>query len=214
MKKNILYSALGLVLTCTIAHQASAQYIKGPSYYITSYVFSNGGAPSGPGGLIEASAVKPMSSYGFYMNSTLGQPSPLMDSSTPPVSAGFHLYYGFWYTIQTGGTEPTLIVLSSFTVTPKDRAVVVRWATASEVDNAGFNLYRAESEDGSYVKINTILIAAKGTATRGTTYELIDKSVENRKAYYYKLEDIDLSGKSTLHGAVSTMPRWVYGGIK
>jgi hypothetical protein len=33
--------------------------------------------------------------------------------------------------------------------------------------------------------------------------------VKNRTTYYYKLEDIDLNGKSTMHGPVSAMPKRV-----
>ena len=40
-----------------------------------------------------------MSSANFRMDSTLGQPSPLMPSDTPPCSANFVLSPGFWYTI-------------------------------------------------------------------------------------------------------------------
>ena len=38
----------------------------------------------------------------------------------------------------------TVISLSSFTASPSSRAVILAWATESEIDNAGFNLYRAE----------------------------------------------------------------------
>jgi hypothetical protein len=79
--------------------------------------------------------------------------------------------------------------------------------TASEIDNAGFNLYRAESKDGEYVKINSALIPAEGNGTSGATYQYIDKDVKNRTAYYYKLEDIDIYGVSTFHGPVSATPR-------
>jgi len=54
------------------------------------------------------------------------------------------------------------------------------------------------------------LIPAKGAVTQGSSYEIIDKDVKNRKTYYYKLEDIDLNGTSTMHGPVSAMPRLIY----
>jgi hypothetical protein len=38
-------------------------------------------------------------------------------------------------------------------------------------------------------------------------YQFIDENVQNRKTYYYKLEDIDIFGKSTMHGPVSVMPK-------
>jgi len=112
-------------------------------------------------------------------------------------------YYGFYVWPVRGGQVPTLIELSTFTATPSGRVVILEWTTASEIDNAGFNLYRAESEDGEYVKINNSLIPAKGSPTSGTTYQYIDNEVRNRETYYYKLEDIDLNGTSTMHGPVS-----------
>jgi len=109
--------------------------------------------------------------------------------------------------------EPTttLINLSDFKTIPKNTAVMLKWVTESEVDNAGFNLYRAEKENGNYVKFNGSLIAAKGSAAQGASYEFIDTNVQNRKTYFYKLEDIELNGRTTMHGPVSAMPRWIYG---
>jgi hypothetical protein len=111
----------------------------------------------------------------------------------------------------TTTAQTTAIELSSFTATPKAGTVTLQWSTESEIDNAGFNLYRSESEDGEYTKINTALILAKGSSTQGANYEFTDINVQNRKTYYYKLEDIDLSGKSTMHGPVSGTPRWIFG---
>ena len=102
-----------------------------------------------------------------------------------------------------------MIKLSSFTAIPGSGKIILAWSTASEIENAGFNLYRAESESGAYSKINGSLIPARGTPTRGTSYSFIDADAKNRRTYYYKLEDIDLSGKSTMHGPVSATPRRV-----
>jgi hypothetical protein len=105
----------------------------------------------------------------------------------------------------------TVIHLSSFTATPKSIKVILEWSTESETDNAGFNIYRAEAANGKYRKINPFLIPAQGSSTQGASYEFIDKDVQNRKTYYYKLEDIDLNGKSTMHGPVRATPRWIFG---
>ena len=104
----------------------------------------------------------------------------------------------------------TLITLSSFTAVPKAGKTIIQWKTESEINNAGFNLYRAEVTDGKYTKINTTLIPAKGSATQGASYEFVDTNLQNRKTYYYRLEDIDFSGKRTMHGPVSTTPRLIY----
>jgi hypothetical protein len=61
------------------------------------------------------------------------------------------------------------------------------------------------------VKINNSLTMAKGSSTQGAIYEFIDNEVQNRMTYYYKLEDIDLNGKSIMHGPVSAMPRLIFG---
>ena len=114
-------------------------------------------------------------------------------------------------TTTTTTAPPTIINLSSFTATPKFSKVIIQWSTESETDNTGFNLYRAESEDGESIKINDALISAKGTSTQGSSYEFVDSGLQNRKTYYYKLEDIDLNGQSTMHGPVSATPRWFWG---
>jgi len=106
--------------------------------------------------------------------------------------------------------EPqTYIALSSFIVTPSHKEVAISWSTESEIDNAGFNIYRAEAEDGEYVQINDALIPAEGSSIQGAAYQFNDENVKNRKTYYYKLEDIDLNGVSTMHGPVSAVPRLI-----
>jgi len=105
---------------------------------------------------------------------------------------------------------PTLISLLSFDAISSYRSITIMGTTASEIDNASFNLYRSESEDGEYVKINGVLIPAEGSPTQGATYQFIDENVKNRTTYYYKLEDVDLNGTSTMHGPVSVTPRAIY----
>jgi len=114
-------------------------------------------------------------------------------------------------TTTTTTAPATLIDLSSFTATPKFSKVILQWSTEAETDNAGFNLYRSTSENGDYIKINDSLIPAEGTSTQGASYSFVDNEVKNRMTYYYKLEDIDLNGTSTMHGPVTATPRWIFG---
>jgi hypothetical protein len=106
---------------------------------------------------------------------------------------------------------PTAITLSFFNAVSSAHKIILAWSTETETHNAGFNIYRSATEQGEYSRINTSLIAAKGSATRGAAYEFIDINVQNRRTYHYKLEDIDTSGKSTMHGPVSAMPRLIFG---
>ena len=85
-------------------------------------------------------------------------------------------------------------------------AVRIAWGTYSEVDNRGFNIYRSEYIDGEYEKINLDLIPAEGGPTWGAEYEYTDNQVINETTYWYKLEDMDLYGPTTLHGPVSATP--------
>ncbi|MCX5905591.1 MAG: T9SS C-terminal target domain-containing protein, partial [Proteobacteria bacterium] len=86
---------------------------------------------------------------------------------------------------------------------------ILKWETAAEMENAGFNIYRSETADGEFVKINDGLISAKGSATEGASYTFVDRRTERGKTYYYKLEDVDLSGKTTFHGPASAKPWFI-----
>jgi hypothetical protein len=98
--------------------------------------------------------------------------------------------------------EPTAITLASFTVEPGVGSVALAWETTAEIDNAGFNLYRASTPDGPYAKVNDALIAAQGDPTSGASYTFMDEGLAPG-TYAYKLEDVDLNGVATLHGPVS-----------
>lgn len=106
---------------------------------------------------------------------------------------------------------PTVINLSSFTARPRAGKIIIQWTTESERDNAGFNIHRAEEDRGEFFKVNDLIIPSEGTVTQGASYVFVDKTVKNGRTYYYKLEDIDLNGNSTMHGPVNATPRWMLG---
>jgi hypothetical protein len=107
--------------------------------------------------------------------------------------------------------QPTAITLASLRVQPGNRIVTISWQTGDETDNLGFNIYRAEAKEGNYEKINTSFIPSRVGSGLGATYEFLDSSVNNRTAYFYKLEDVDINGKHTMHGPVTATPRLIYG---
>jgi hypothetical protein len=139
---------------------------------------------------------------GFTTPTWQGYPAAVCDVSTTTTTIP---------SSTTTTAPPTAITLASLTAKPFNRAVVLEWETESEIDNVGFYIYRAITEDGEYIKISNALIAAEGSSTQGASYEFTDTNVQNRKTYYYKLEDIDLNGQSTMHGPVSAVPRMIYG---
>jgi len=80
--------------------------------------------------------------------------------------------------------------------------VIVEWSTESEVNLAGFNIYRSGSPDGPYVKLNDTLIPAAPDPIAGGNYSYTDATAEPGVTYYYQLEDVELDGKATMHGPI------------
>jgi hypothetical protein len=100
----------------------------------------------------------------------------------------------------------TAVELTSFSAKAGSDSVTLSWVTASEIDNEGFNVWRSESADGTYTKLNASLIPARGNADAGADYEYTDTDVVQDTTYFYKLEDVDSHGASTFHGPESATP--------
>ena len=104
--------------------------------------------------------------------------------------------------------QATAVVLTSFSAQAQDGGtILLRWETASELDNLGFNLYRAAAvgEIGAErVQLNDTLIrAAHPGSPLGASYEFNDETVRPGMTYLYWLEDVDIYGAATLHGPIS-----------
>ncbi len=106
-------------------------------------------------------------------------------------------------------SNPTAVELISFTAESVPEGVRVSWETATETDNLGFNLYRADSLISDKVQLNDTLIPPNVPpgSPFGATYEFVDTGATAFQTYFYWLEDIDASGEITLHGpAIVTRP--------
>jgi hypothetical protein len=123
--------------------------------------------------------------------------------------------------IRTGSIKKaSLIGLEKFEAIDKENAIDLIWITGSEVDNAGFRIWRATNgENGEYKNISTLKefsngklvaiplmsglakpIAAKGSERKKTTYSYTDRSVQEKNVtFYYLLEDVDIEGNRTFH---------------
>ena len=71
---------------------------------------------------------------------------------------------------------------------------VIRWSTASEVDNFGFDVYRAEQENGPFTRITQQPVPGAGTSDEPARYEYTDASIKPDIQYYYYVESISMSG--------------------
>jgi hypothetical protein len=106
----------------------------------------------------------------------------------------------------TNWFSPTLVKLTSFYAIGYFDKVDIRWNTASEYNNAGFNLYVSTNKNGPYAKLNPSLIPGLGTSTIGGEYSYPDGNVTGGNTYYYKLEDVEFSGRTRMHGPVTAHP--------
>jgi hypothetical protein len=95
-----------------------------------------------------------------------------------------------------------VVTLASFTAQGGADRIAVAWETVSEQDNAGFNLYRSDSAAGPQTLLAFMPSQAPG-AGQGFAYSYEDLVVQPGQTYWYWLEDVSLSGVTTLHGPVS-----------
>ncbi|HID40434.1 MAG TPA: T9SS type A sorting domain-containing protein, partial [Calditrichaeota bacterium] len=87
------------------------------------------------------------------------------------------------------------VELVSFEALTDVGEVTLKWKTASELNNMGFNIYRTESENpDELVQVNEELIPGQGTYPNETDYIFTDKQVKSGKSYTYKLESVSLTG--------------------
>jgi hypothetical protein len=84
----------------------------------------------------------------------------------------------------------------------KPNRVLLEWTTASEVNTAGFNLYRSENKEGPFAKVNNQIIPASIDPVLGGKYQYEDSGVTAGHTYYYQLEDVEYSGATTRHGPI------------
>jgi hypothetical protein len=103
---------------------------------------------------------------------------------------------------------PTAVSLAAFDAVAQGNGVLLTWETANEIDNLGFNVYRADSQMGQLARINPYLIASQNPGSVvGEAYSYLDESAAPGATYTYWLEDIDGSGVATRHGPVAARMR-------
>ncbi len=100
---------------------------------------------------------------------------------------------------------PTAIDMDSFNAVQTDKGVFLEWRTGYERNNLGFNIYRETS--GKRTRINSSLVAGSAlrtganiALTAGQSYAWFDAIPKDADFAVYWIEDIDLNGKSRLHG--------------
>lgn len=121
----------------------------------------------------------------------------IVNFSTGTAGQNNHTYdFGFFLT-------PTAVQLLYFHVeSVNGPQATLAWATAAEVDNFGFRLYRAPANDFARATAVAFMPAA-GSGATGASYTHTD-TAPGDGVWWYWLADVSTSGQETLHGPVST----------
>jgi len=80
--------------------------------------------------------------------------------------------------------------------------VQLKWATALEMDNFGFNLYRANVNDLGLASLIHFEPAVTQGSGSGATYVYIDTDPYDGPSWYW-LADVDTKGRETFHASIN-----------
>ena len=161
----------------------------------------------------------PMATEGNARSSIIRRHAPISDGASEPkdgtmvvswvlasdtgFAQGTHgttqSYYGLPIDVGTpgfrvGGALP--VELSHFRpARQKDTgAVVITWATQSELNNAGFFIKRSQQRDGEFKVINATMVPGAGTTSEKQFYTYTDTTAQPNVVYYYQIEDVSFDG--------------------
>ena len=147
--------------------------------------------------------------YGYIFNPNeselYGEPNPPEDGLSPegwhrfPVDGLSLSFYGLRDDLANPGYRlggPLPVALSSFRpVRIETGEVLIRWTTASELNNAGFNIRRSENPQDGFTLINLRgIIPGNGTSSERHDYQWTDTTAAPNVVYYYRIEDVSFKG--------------------
>lgn len=160
-----------------------------------------------------------------YMIQAIGSPSggatyQFVDYGTTPAGPLVHgvTYYYWIHALETTGatewygpmtltyTNPLAVFLTHFDGEVDGNVVYLTWGTASELGNAGFNLWRLDitnsGKEQDPVLVGYFPSPAPGSS-QGASYW--HKEEVPNGTYHYWLEDVDLNGVVTAHDPIEVV---------
>ena len=123
-------------------------------------------------------------------------------------------------TIGLAGAWLSVCVAEPLTTTTNDTALAVytgkkvaqplvnriKWRTAREFRNFGYDVYRSQSKRGPFSKITAQTILGHGTTDTIHSYQFEDRNVEPCVIYYYYIESISEDGERRRYSSVRQAP--------
>ncbi len=91
--------------------------------------------------------------------------------------------------------EPLPVNLSSFRAEHTNAGIIIKWTTESEVDNAGFYIYRSQTKDGEFKVVKPTMKKGAGTTGERNAYTWTDTTAKTNIVYYYRIEDVSHAGE-------------------
>ncbi|KAA3606535.1 MAG: T9SS C-terminal target domain-containing protein [Calditrichaeota bacterium] len=111
------------------------------------------------------------------------------------------------YSIALGISDnPLPVEILDFRAFVSEGNVALNWETQSEVENAGFEVYRKSEKEEDFklissFKTNTEL-KGLGTSAQGKIYSFTDENVILGETYFYKLVDVSFNGEKESHNEI------------
>lgn len=95
-------------------------------------------------------------------------------------------------------SDPLPVELTSFEGKYANNSVQLNWETATETNNAGFQVQRQNSEPGTQNSEWEVLdfVVGHGTTNSPKYYSYVDEDLPNADKLYYRLKQIDIDGTS------------------
>ncbi len=109
-----------------------------------------------------------------------------------------------YFTLGTVTLDNSLPVsLVAFSAIGKSGKIDLKWQTASEVNNSGFEILRSTAAAGTYQLVTPQLIPGHGNSTVAHSYDYVDSDVQENTTYYYKLYSRDFDGTRHEYGSIA-----------
>jgi phosphodiesterase/alkaline phosphatase D-like protein len=110
------------------------------------------------------------------------------------------IFNGPWSDVQSFSIElVTAVELQTFEGVGHRNIVTLHWETALETDNLGFNIFRRRRGETEFEQINRDMLFSNGN---DSFYEFADTEVEIGAEYRYRLEAVDVLGRTQELGQV------------
>ena len=111
------------------------------------------------------------------------------------------------------GDQSLPVELVAFKTEVSENSILLRWETQSELNNRGFKILRSIIKDSLYIQIASFLeddnLLGQGNNSSGKKYQYLDKDVLRNVTFWYKIVDVDLSGRESHHGPVMGMLNFI-----